>query len=72
MLSSTILDQTIYKKILCTIAHTKGSVSFAEGTENSIVPKAVTLHWPVLPGPWRSVEIPIGICTARTLTALLG
>ena len=58
---------------LHTIAQTKGIVSFAEANEISIGPKAVRLHWPVLPDCWRSVElteIPNGICTVGTLTAL--
>ena len=58
-----------------TVARTKRIVSFAEGNENSIGPKAVIVQWHILLGQWRSVElaeIPIGICTVRTLTALPG
>ena len=56
-----------------TIAQTKGIVSFAEANEISIGPKAVRLHWPVLPDCWKSLELAgilIEICTAVTLTAL--
>ena len=45
------------------------------GVEVGLAFKAVTLHWPVLPGFWRSValaEIPIGTCTVGTLTASTG
>ena len=45
------------------------------GLEIGLTPEAVTLHWPVLPGFWRSValtEIPIGTCTVGTLTASTG
>ena len=58
---------------LHTIAQTKGIVSFAEANEISIGHKAVRQHWPELPDCWRSVElaeIPNGICTVGTLTAL--
>ena len=55
-----------------TIAQTKGiSQSFSEANEISVGPKAVRLHWPVLPDCWRSVEleeIQIGICTVGALT----
>ena len=56
-----------------TIAQTKGIVSFTEANEISIGPKAVRIHWPVLPDYWRSVELAeilIGICTVGALTAL--
>ena len=69
-----------YKKVkigqmplLKTIAPTKEIVSFAEANEISIGPKAVRLHWPVLPDCWSSVElveIPIEICTVGAVTAL--
>ena len=55
------------------IAQSKGIVSFSEANEFSIGPKAVRLHWPVLPDCWRSVELAeilIGICTVGALTAL--
>ena len=47
--------------------------TIAEANEISIAPKAVRLHWPVLPYCWRSVElaeIPIEMCTVGALTAL--
>ena len=47
--------------MLHTIAHTEGIVSFAEADEISIGPKAVRLHWPLLPDYWRSVEIAIDL-----------
>ena len=56
-----------------TIAQTKEIASFVEANEISIGPKAVRLHWPVLPDCRRSVElaeIPIGIFTVVALTAL--
>ena len=56
-----------------TIAQTKGIVSFAETNKISIGPKAVRIHWSLLPDCSRSVElakIPIGICTVGALTAL--
>ena len=62
--SSTVLS-------VSTIARTKGNVSFAEANEITIGPKAVKLHWPVLPDFWRSVELAeilIRICTVGALT----
>ena len=57
------------------IARIEGIVTFAEGNENIIGPKAVKVHWPVLLGQRRTLElaeIPIGILTVKTLTALPG
>ena len=47
---------------------TKGIGSFAEANEISIGPKAVRIHWPVLPDCWRSMEL-AGICPVGALTA---
>ena len=58
-----------------TIAQTEGIVSFAEGNENITGTKAVKVHWPVLLGQRRTLElaeIPIGILTVKTLTPLTG
>ena len=57
------------KSVCHTIARTEEIFSFAEGNENSIGPRAVIVHWPVLLGQVRSVElveIPIGSCTVAT------
>ena len=53
---STIFD-SLTMSVLNTIARTKEIVSYAEANEISIGPKAIRLHWPVLPDCWRSVEI---------------
>ena len=66
-------QRVLSSRDLIAIAQNKGIVPFAEASKISIGSKAVRLNWPVLPDCWRSVEleeIPIGICTVWTLTAL--
>ena len=58
---------------ICSVALEIQGMFYTEANKISIGPKAVRLHWPLLPDCWRSVEleeIPIEICTVGALTAL--